>query len=94
MYSFMLFTNQFATITEHTKAMHGLNESAIAVESSALSPDWIVALSSRIFETGASFIEAPVLGTRPQAEAVRLIDLAGGDPAIWLISVLHRQGSG
>ena len=68
-------------LTEGTGAIHGLNAGAIAIESSTLTPDWIRALSSRISETGASFIEAPVLGTRPQAEAGQLIYLAGGDPS-------------
>ena len=69
-------------LTEGTGAIHGLNAGAIAIESSTLTPDWILRLSGKISETGASFIEAPVLGTRPQAEAGQLIYLAGGDPSV------------
>lgn len=74
--------SQQVWLTERTGAIHGLNSGAIAIESSTLSPDWIVELSGRISETGASFIEAPVLGTRPQAEAGQLIYLAGGDQSV------------
>ncbi len=66
-------------LNEGTGAIHGLKPGTIAIESSTLTPNWILALSGRISETGASFIEAPVLGTRPQAEAGQLIYLAGGD---------------
>jgi 3-hydroxyisobutyrate dehydrogenase-like beta-hydroxyacid dehydrogenase len=74
--------SQQVWLTERTGAIHGLNSGAIAIESSTLSPDWIVALSGRISEAGAFFIEAPVLGTRSQAEAGQLIYLAGGDPSV------------
>jgi 3-hydroxyisobutyrate dehydrogenase-like beta-hydroxyacid dehydrogenase len=74
--------SQQVWLTEGTGAIHGLNSDAIAIESSTLSPDWILKLSGRISEIGVSFIEAPVLGTRPQAEAGQLIYLAGGDPSV------------
>ena len=74
--------SQQVWLTEGNGAIHGLNSGAIAIESSTLSPDWIVELSGRISEIGVSFFEAPVLGTRPQAEAGQLIYLAGGDPSV------------
>ena len=74
--------SQQVWLDERAGALHGLNGGTIAIESSTLSPDWIVELSGRISEIGVSFIEAPVLGTRPQAEAGQLIYLAGGDPSI------------
>ena len=74
--------SQQVWLTEGTGAIHGLNSGAIAIEYSTLSPDWIVELSGRISEIGVSFIEAPVLGTRPQAEAGQLIYLAGGDTSV------------
>ena len=42
-------------LTEGTGAIHGLNAGAIAIESSTLTPDWIVTLSGRISETGVTF---------------------------------------
>ena len=74
--------SQQVWLDERAGAIHGLNGGAIAIESSTLSPDWIISLSARLSETGASFVEAPVLGTRPQAEAGQLIYLAGGDQAV------------
>ncbi|MEX1329992.1 MAG: NAD(P)-dependent oxidoreductase [Desulfobacterales bacterium] len=74
--------SQQVWLTEGTGAIYGLNSGAIAIESSTLSPDWIVELSGRISEIGVSFIEAPVLGSRPQAEGGQLIYLAGGDPSV------------
>jgi 3-hydroxyisobutyrate dehydrogenase-like beta-hydroxyacid dehydrogenase len=74
--------SQQVWLTEGTGALHGLNGGVIAIESSTLLPDWTVALAGRISETGAFFVEAPVLGTRPQAEAGQLIYLAGGDPSV------------
>jgi 3-hydroxyisobutyrate dehydrogenase-like beta-hydroxyacid dehydrogenase len=69
-------------LIEGIGAIHGLKPGTIAIESSTLTPDWIIALSSRISETGVSFIEAPVFGTRPQAEAGQLIYLVGGDQSV------------
>jgi len=74
--------SQQVWLDERVGAIHGLNGGVIAIESSTLFPEWIIELSGRISETGASFVEAPVLGTRPQAEAGQLIYLAGGDPSV------------
>lgn len=62
-------------------ALQSLTQDKIAVESSTLSPGWVQALASRVEERGGAFLEAPVLGTRPQAEAAKLIYLIGGNPA-------------
>lgn len=65
-------------LDSETGALKGLNTNSIAIESSTLTPDWIRDLAGEIARTGAKFIEAPVLGTRPQAEGGQLIYLIGG----------------
>jgi 3-hydroxyisobutyrate dehydrogenase-like beta-hydroxyacid dehydrogenase len=65
-------------LNAETGAIHSLSAGVTAVESSTISPDWVQALSKQVQATGAAFVEAPVLGTRPQAEAGQLIYLLGG----------------
>lgn len=64
-----------------TGALAGLSQNAIAIESSTLSPAWIKELESKFQQRGITFIDAPVAGTRPQAEAAQLIYFVGGDTA-------------
>lgn len=59
-------------------AIHSLRPGAMAIESSTLTPAWVQALAASIEKTGAAFLEVPVLGSRPQAEAGQLIALVGG----------------
>ncbi len=54
-----------------------LKTGSIAVESSTLSPDWITDLNRTL--GGHAFLEAPVVGSRPQLAARQLITLVGGD---------------
>jgi 3-hydroxyisobutyrate dehydrogenase len=64
---------------ERVGALKGLDSAAIAVESSTLTPHWIVELAALVRATGAAFLDAPVVGSRPQADAGQLIYLIGGD---------------
>src|SRR3954447_24355804 len=52
---------------------------SIAVECSTLSPDWIAELHAAVKGRGLRMVEAPVTGSRPQAEAGQLNFLAGAD---------------
>lgn len=63
-------------------ALAGMERGAIAIESSTLSVDWSRALAARCAEAGIAFLDAPVAGSRPQAEAKALIHLVGGEPEI------------
>jgi 3-hydroxyisobutyrate dehydrogenase-like beta-hydroxyacid dehydrogenase len=63
-------------------ALVGLSDEAIAIESSTLTPAWVEELHSAMAERQLRFIDAPVVGTRPQAEAGQLIYLVGGDVAV------------
>lgn len=66
---------------EKTGAIAGLPKGAIAIESSTLTPAWIAELSSKMRDRSIAFLDAPVAGSRPQAEAGQLMYLVGGDAA-------------
>ena len=74
-------------LNETTGAVYGLRENAvspkmrrcaIAIEYSTLSPNWCRELAGEISKHNCEFIDAPVVGSRPQAEAGTLIHLVGG----------------
>ncbi len=64
---------------ERDGALKGINAGAIAIESSTLTPGWVKELASKVQQAGAGFLDAPVVGSRPQADAGQLIHLVGGD---------------
>lgn len=59
-------------------ALQGLGPTAIAIECSTLSFDWIRELDEAARNRHVSLLEAPVAGSRAQAEAGQLIYLVGG----------------
>lgn len=61
-------------------AIHGMQPGQIAIESSTVTVDWVKTLAGKIEAYGASLVDAPVVGSRPQAEAGKLIYLLGGAP--------------
>lgn len=65
-----------------TGAAFGLTENTIAIECSTLTLKGIQAIEQTITATGASFVAAPVVGSRPQADAQKLISLVGGETHI------------
>jgi len=62
-------------------ALAGLEPEALAIESSTLSYGWVRQLGDLARQRNLHFLEAPVAGTRPQAESGQLIYLVGGDAA-------------
>jgi 3-hydroxyisobutyrate dehydrogenase len=60
-------------------ALAAMAPQSIAVECSTLSPEWIAELQSAVGGRGLRMVEAPVTGSRPQAEAGQLNFLAGAD---------------
>ena len=62
-------------------ALNAMSAEAIGMESSTLTPNWVRELSSAFAARGVPFLDAPVVGTRAQADAVTLIHLVGGDAA-------------
>lgn len=63
-------------------AIHGLSVSALAIELSTLQPRWVKALADELTQRNVAFIEAPVIGSTPQASASQVIHLTGGDAAL------------
>jgi 3-hydroxyisobutyrate dehydrogenase len=63
---------------DENAALVGLGKEAIAIEISTVSPDWVKTLAAAVEERGARFLDAPVVGSLPQAEAAQLIMLVGG----------------
>ena len=68
-------------LSADTGAIHSLGAHTVAIESSTLTPGWVIELAGIVRARGATFLEAPVLGSRPQAEAAQLIYLVGGEAA-------------
>ncbi|MFJ2631022.1 NAD(P)-dependent oxidoreductase [Streptomyces sp. NPDC087422] len=62
-------------------AAPALREGVVWVQSSTVGPDALAELGALAAETGAHFLDAPVLGTRPVAEAGELTVLAAGPAA-------------
>ncbi len=63
-------------------ALAAMSTEAIGVESSTLSAKWVRELATSFATHGAGFLDAPVVGTRAQADNASLIHLIGGDAAI------------
>jgi 3-hydroxyisobutyrate dehydrogenase-like beta-hydroxyacid dehydrogenase len=68
-------------LDEETGAVQGLRHGAVAIECSTLSLDWCRNLAGHIRGVNADFLDAPVVGSRPQVEMRQLIHLVGGDMA-------------
>ncbi|MDJ1008957.1 MAG: NAD(P)-dependent oxidoreductase [Paracoccaceae bacterium] len=85
-------------------ALAALPPGALAIEASTVSPGWVAELAAAAGERGSRLVDAPVAGSRPQAEAGELVFLAGGaaddiarfDPVAKAMgkAVLHAGGTG
>ncbi len=71
--------SQNVWLDESIGAIEGLKSDAVAIESSTLSIKWVKELAACCVEKKIAFLDAPVLGSRPQAEAKTLIHLVGGE---------------
>lgn len=65
---------------ERAGALAALGRGALAIECSTLSPARVVELGEHVQAAGGLFLDAPVVGSRPQAEAGALVFLGGGEP--------------
>jgi len=65
--------------TGENGALAGARSDAVAVECSTLSPAWVLQLAERAAVAGLGFADAPVTGSKPQADAGELLFLVGGD---------------
>ena len=60
-------------------ALAGMKANAIAIESSTLTPAWVLELAAAVNSSGVKLLDAMVSGSTPQAESAQLIFLVGGD---------------
>lgn len=63
-------------------ALAVLSADAIGIESSTLTARWVRELAATFAGRGSAFLDAPVVGTRAQADTASLIHLIGGDAAV------------
>jgi 3-hydroxyisobutyrate dehydrogenase len=77
-------------------ALLGLREGTIAIESSTLTVDYTCELAATLTKQNVAFLDAPVVGSRPQAEAQKLIYLVGGEAETLNLvrAVLSSAGAG
>lgn len=64
-----------------TGALNGVSTKAILLECSTVSAGWMHELASLANKQGVEFLDAPVLGSLPQAESGQLIFTLGGKSA-------------
>ena len=62
-------------------ALAEMSPGSIVIECGTLSPGWITELDKQTNMRGIGLVEAPVTGSRPQAEAGQLVFLCGTDEA-------------
>ena len=60
-------------------ALQAAKKGAVLIESSTLSPVWVAELSTTVSAHGCEFLDAPVTGSKVQAENGELLFLVGGD---------------
>jgi 3-hydroxyisobutyrate dehydrogenase len=66
-------------LAAETGALPAMLQQSVAIEMSTLSVSWVKELAAEARGHGIEFLDAPVVGSRPQAEARQLIFIAGGD---------------
>jgi 3-hydroxyisobutyrate dehydrogenase len=76
-------------------ALSGMTAGTVAIESSTLTPGWVRELGHTVAERGVTLLEAPVSGSRAQANAGQLVYFVGGDDATLAAAehVLKAMGS-
>jgi len=76
--------SQQVWIDADSGALQGMSTGAVAIESSTLTAQWIRDLGIHMSKRGVSMLEAPVVGSTPQAEQAQLIYFVGGDTDTFL----------
>ncbi|MCC7519622.1 MAG: NAD(P)-dependent oxidoreductase [Verrucomicrobiae bacterium] len=59
-----------------------LRAGQVVVQSSTISPEATLRFAGQVEKTGASFLEAPFMGSRPAAEQRQMVFYAGGDSSV------------
>ncbi|MDH2393021.1 NAD(P)-dependent oxidoreductase [Streptomyces sp. HNM0663] len=65
-----------------TGVLAGAPRGVLAIDAGTLSPGWVRKLAATATGAGLRFLEAPMIGSRPQVEARALVHLAGGPPEV------------
>jgi 3-hydroxyisobutyrate dehydrogenase len=65
-------------LDEGNGALTAMQSNALALECSTLTVQWVKTLAQAAQAQGIRFLDAPVAGSRPQAEAAQLIFIVGG----------------
>jgi 3-hydroxyisobutyrate dehydrogenase len=63
-------------------ALSGARPDTLLIESSTLSTRWVEQLAAQAVDRGCQFLDAPVTGSKPQAESGQLVFMVGGDAAV------------
>src|SRR5262249_29599009 len=69
-----------STWLEDGEALAQVPAGSVAIQCSTLSVGWTEELERAAVAAGRAFVAAPVVGSRPQADAQQLVILAGGTP--------------
>ncbi len=64
---------------EREGALRGIETGKVCIEMSTLTRAWVCELAGAVRAAGGGFIDAPVVGSRPQADSGQLVILAGGN---------------
>lgn len=75
-------------------ALEAMRPDAMAIESSTLSVHWVRELGAIAANSGVAFLDAPVAGSRPQAEAGQLIYFVGGEASAFARAELLLKAMG
>lgn len=74
--------SKYVWLDHEAGARGGLSPDSIAIESSTLTPAWVRRLSNELSRHAVPLLDAPVSGSRQQAETARLIFIVGGAPEV------------
>lgn len=76
-------------------ALHSMQPGALAIECSTLTPSWIKQLAENFHTRQLAFVDAPLAGSRPQADAAQLIFFVGGTEVEYKLAepILKAMGS-
>lgn len=74
--------SRFVWLDDDSGALAALGADAVAVESSTLTSRWVRELALHMDAADRAFLDAPVVGSRPQADAGQLTYVVGGDPTV------------
>ncbi|WP_075187734.1 NAD(P)-dependent oxidoreductase [Teredinibacter haidensis] len=86
--------SRFVWLDPQQGAINAMKPGTIAVECSTLTPEWVKTLASTLGDRDISLADAPVSGSRPQAEAAKLVFLVGSDRSTFekVLPLLQTMG--